>query len=86
MLLRKEIKEVIESRENSGNGMLYERWNDLKHFHAVTYVWSVLGETAWRMVSSDLSRRGFRGWFMEILVLNKEVLGSGTCPPLEPTS
>ncbi len=37
-------------------------------------------------MSSDLSRRGFRGWFMEILVLNKEVLGSGTCPPLEPTS
>ncbi len=52
MLLRKEIKEVIESRENSGNGILGERWNDLKHFHAVTYVWSVLGETAWRMDSS----------------------------------
>ncbi len=32
---------------------------------------------------SDLSRSG---WFMEILVLNKEVLGSGTCPPLETTS
>ncbi len=42
MLLRKEIKEVIESREKSGNRMLKERWNDLKHFHAVTYVWSVL--------------------------------------------
>ncbi len=51
-LLRKEIKEVIESRENSGNGILWERWNNLKHFHAVTHVWSVLGETAWRMDSS----------------------------------
>ncbi len=79
MLLRKEIKEVIESRENSGNG----------HFHAVTYVCMfvcVLGETAWRMVSSDLSRRGFSGWLMEILILNMEVLGLGICPPLEPTS
>ncbi len=38
------------------------------------------------MVSSDLSRRGFSGWFMEILVLNMEVLGLGICPPLEPTS
>ncbi len=37
-------------------------------------------------VSSDLSRRGFSGWLMEILVLNMEVLGLGTCPPLEPTS
>ncbi len=55
-------------------------------FHAVMYVWSVLGETAWRMVSSDLSRRDFSGWFMEILVLNMEVLGLGLRPPLEPTS
>ncbi len=37
-------------------------------------------------MSSDLSRRGFSGWLMEILVLNMEVLGLGTCPPLEPTS
>ncbi len=37
-------------------------------------------------MSSDLSRRGFSGWFMEILVLNMEVLGSGTCLPLGPTS
>ncbi len=37
-------------------------------------------------MSSDLSRRGFSGWFMEILVLNMEVLGSGTCLLLGPTS
>ncbi len=37
-------------------------------------------------MSSDLSRRGFSGWFLEILVLNMEVLGLGICPPLEPTS
>ncbi len=35
-------------------------------------------------MSSDLSRRGFSGWFMEILVLNMEVLGLGLRPPLEP--
>ncbi len=53
---------------------------DLEAFDAV------LGETAWRMVSSDLSRRGFSGWFMEILVLNMEVLRLGIHPSLEPTS
>ncbi len=37
-------------------------------------------------MSSDLSRRGFSGWFMEILVLNMEVLGLGLRPSLEPTS
>ncbi len=58
---------------------------NLKHSHAVTYVWSVLGETAWRMVSSDCPR-GVFGWLMEILILNLEVLGLGICLPLEPTS
>ncbi len=37
-------------------------------------------------MSRDLSRRGFSGRFMEILVMNMEVLGLGIRPPLEPTS
>ncbi len=55
----------------------------LEAFPCCHVCWSVLGETAWSMVSSDLSRRGFSGWLTEILILNMEVLGLGICPPSE---
>ncbi len=48
MLLRKEIKEVIESRENFRERNIMREIEQLEAFPAVTYVLECSGETAWR--------------------------------------